>query len=62
MQASSAPMKNLFDRHVSFEKTAFHRPVLKMKQGKKIGPRLTAGVDNLSQTPPYYRRPKFAAT
>jgi hypothetical protein len=48
MQASSAKTKNTFDLHASFEKTAFHRPVLKMKQGKKFGTRLTAGVDNVS--------------
>jgi hypothetical protein len=48
MQAGWRQPKNLSDLHMCFEKTAFHRPVLKMKQGKIFGVRLTTRVDNLS--------------
>jgi hypothetical protein len=34
MHASSPESKNLSDLHAGFEKAAFHRPVLKMKQRK----------------------------
>jgi hypothetical protein len=48
MQASSLGPKNSSTLHTGFEKAAFHRPILKMKQGKKFGAHLTTGVDNVS--------------